>query len=68
MLGDKYLVKNYGLSGRTMTTSGFGYMKEKAWKRVLDFKPNIVTIMLGTNDSQERYWHGEKAFEQMPSR
>jgi lysophospholipase L1-like esterase len=39
-------------------------MKEKAWKRVLDFKPNIVTIMLGTNDSQERYWHGEKAFEQ----
>ena len=22
MLGDKYLVKNYGLSGRTMTTSG----------------------------------------------
>lgn len=64
MLGDKYLVKNYGLSGRTMTTSGFGYMKEKAWKRVLDFKPNIVTIMLGTNDSQERYWHGEKAFEQ----
>lgn len=49
ILGDGYQVKYFGLSGRTMTTSGRGYLKEVGWKKVLQFKPDIVTIALGTN-------------------
>lgn len=63
MLGDDYHIRNYGMSGRTMTSAGFGYMKERAWKRVQNFQPDIVTVMLGTNDSQQRYWHGKDEFE-----
>lgn|SRR5574344_912058 len=63
ILGNDYEVKNFGLSGRTMTTSGFGYMKEKAWKRVKTYNPDIVFVKLGTNDSQPRYWKGVKEFE-----
>ena len=56
-LGDGYWVKNFGLSGRTMLNKGdMPYMKELAWRDALAFKPDIVIIKLGTNDSKPQNW------------
>lgn len=53
MLGNKYDVKNFGVSGRTLLRKGnHPYWKENAFYEALIFNPNIVTIMLGTNDSK----------------
>ena len=56
-LGSDYWVKNFGVSGRTMLNKGdFPYMNEVAWKDALAFKPDIVIIKLGTNDSKPQNW------------
>ena len=57
ILGDGYWVKNFGVSARTMLNKGdFPYMNEMAWKDALAFKPDIVVIKLGTNDSKPQNW------------
>ena len=56
-LGSDYWVKNFGVSARTMLNKGdYPYMNELAWKDALAFKPDIVVIKLGTNDSKGRNW------------
>lgn len=59
-LGEGYWVKNFGLSGRTMLNKGdMPYMNEVAWKDAQAFKPDVVVIKLGTNDSKSHNWkHG----------
>jgi lysophospholipase L1-like esterase len=69
-LGDKYWVKNFGVSGRTMLNKGNQpYMNELAWKDAQAFKPDVVIIKLGTNDSKGINWkYGDefrKDLEQM---
>jgi lysophospholipase L1-like esterase len=57
ILGDGYYVKNFGVSARTMLNKGdFPYMNELAWKDALAFKPDVVIIKLGTNDSKPENW------------
>ena len=57
LLGSKYDVRNFGVSGRTMLKEGdYPYWKEKFYKEALAFKPQIVTICLGTNDSKPWNW------------
>ena len=57
ILGDGYWVKNFGVSSRTMLNKGdFPYMNELAWRDALAFKPDIVIIKLGTNDSKPENW------------
>lgn len=57
MLGDGYVVKNFGVSARTMLNKGDNpYMKEKAFQDALACHPNIVIIKLGTNDSKSFNW------------
>lgn len=57
MLGDGYLVKNFGVSARTMLNKGDNpYMKEKAFQDALAYNPKIVIIKLGTNDSKSFNW------------
>lgn len=64
-LGDGYWVKNFGVSARTMLNKGdFPYMKEKAWQDALAFKPDIVVIKLGTNDSKPHNWQYGAEFKQ----
>ncbi len=54
MLGDGYKVENFGVSGRTLLRKGnLPYWKEQAYHEALVFNPNIVFIMLGTNDSKK---------------
>ena len=65
LLGENYVVKNYGRSARTMLEKGDNpYMKERAWRDALAFKPNVVVIKLGTNDSKPENWKYGKEFEQ----
>ncbi|MBO4215299.1 MAG: alpha/beta hydrolase fold domain-containing protein [Bacteroidaceae bacterium] len=64
-LGEKYWVKNFGVSGRTLLNNGdMPYMKETAWKDALAFDPDIVVIKLGTNDSKPQNWKYGAEFKQ----
>lgn len=57
MLGDGYDVRNFGVSGRTMIQKGGrSYMAQSAYKDALGFKPDILVVKLGTNDSNAPIW------------
>jgi len=62
MLGDGYIVKNFGVNGATLLNAGDNpYTKQKAYKDALAFKPNIVVLKLGTNDTKPQNWkHADK--------
>ncbi len=51
MLGEPYDVRNFGEGGSTViSTSGSAYINTQKYKDSLDFAPDVVFIMLGTND------------------
>lgn len=50
-LGSSYVVNNYGLPGGTVLNSSKKYGDSKVFKESLQFKPDIVVIMLGSNDT-----------------
>jgi len=63
MLGEKYEVQNFGVSGATLLNLGDKpYMKEQAYKEAIMFKPEIVVIKLGTNDSKPHNWDEYKSY------
>ena len=65
LLGNDYWVKNFGVSGRTMLNKGdLPYMNEIAWKDAVAFKPDVVIIKLGTNDSKPQNWQYGEEFKQ----
>jgi lysophospholipase L1-like esterase len=52
LLGTNYTVGNFGVSGSTVSLkSGKPYMNQTAFQRAKTFQPDIVIIMLGTNDA-----------------
>lgn len=64
LLGDEYCVNNYGYSGRTAGFKGDKpYTKEKLYRQSLDFAPQIVIIMLGSNDTKHKNWQGKESFK-----
>lgn len=65
MLGEKWKVENFGLSATTLMNSGNKpYQNSKHFQRAQDFKPDVVVIMLGTNDTKPNNWkHFEKDYE-----
>lgn len=64
LLGNKYEVGNFGISGRTLMNKGdVPYMNEQIYKDALAFQPNIVTIKLGTNDSKPQNWKFNDTFK-----
>ena len=57
LLGNGYCVNNYGYSGRTVaSTADRPYINEKLYRQSLDFQPDIVVLMLGSNDSKLFNW------------
>lgn len=64
LLGEEFWVLNFGMNGNTMLMKGDNpYMKSSVWKEALNFNPNIVIIMLGTNDSKPQNWLHKKDFQ-----
>jgi lysophospholipase L1-like esterase len=64
MLGKDYWVRNFGVSGRTILNKGDQpYMKEMAWADAQAFKPDVVVIKLGTNDSKPQNWQHRAEFQ-----
>jgi lysophospholipase L1-like esterase len=53
LLGPEWLVRNFGVSGTTLLHRGDNpYMRTEAFTAALIFKPDVVVIKLGTNDSK----------------
>ena len=64
MLGQGYEVGNFGMSGHTLMNKGNKpYMATQRYKDALAFSPDIVTIMLGTNDTKPVNWAHRDGFE-----
>jgi len=58
LLGDRYEVQNFGVSGATACRNTYKpYDKTPRFEPAKEFQPDIVTIKLGTNDSQPRVWN-----------
>lgn len=64
LLGSGYTVRNYGYSGATMLKSGDKpYWNTSEYTQSTNWKPNLVVIMLGTNDAKPKNWRYKSNFE-----
>ncbi len=53
MLGTNYTVGNFGVVAATvLLNTNKPYINQSAFEEARNFKPNIVIVMLGTNDAQ----------------
>ncbi|MGA2386231.1 MAG: GDSL-type esterase/lipase family protein [Candidatus Bathyarchaeia archaeon] len=65
LLGDNYSVGNFGVSGSTVLLNSWEpYMNQSAFQKALNFQPNIVVIMLGTNDDLQMLRAYNASFEE----
>ena len=63
MLGEGYCVRNFGVCGATASAAGdCPYVQTMAYRQSLAFKPDIVLLMLGTNDSKPANYRGAAAY------
>jgi lysophospholipase L1-like esterase len=63
ILGNGYEVKNFGVNGKTAIRKGyFSYRKEKMFRKTKAYKPNIIIMELGTNDSKPMNWQYKDEF------
>jgi len=61
ILGPKYAILNSGRSATTLQKKGdFPYWICKEFSNVFVYKPNIIIIKLGTNDTKPNNWHADK--------
>jgi lysophospholipase L1-like esterase len=61
LLGDKWEVRNFGVGSATaLKQGGRPYMHEQAYRDALAFKPDVVLVQLGTNDTNEKDWPKHK--------
>lgn len=57
MLGHDWQVENFGVNGATLLEKGDKpYIKQHAYSEAVSFKPDIVIIKLGTNDTKAINW------------
>jgi len=64
LLGKEYHVENFGLNGRSVQSSADKpYNAETEYAKSLKFCPDIVIIMLGTNDTKKCNWISGECFE-----
>ncbi len=63
-LGKDFEVRNYGYSARTLLKKGdLPWTNEQMFKDALHFKPHVVIIMLGTNDTKPHNWVHKEDFK-----
>jgi lysophospholipase L1-like esterase len=59
LLGTGFSVRNFGANGRAVQkASDMPYWRHKYFELSSTFEPDIVLIMLGTNDSRKPNWKG----------
>lgn len=64
MLGDKWNVQGYGVSGATLLNAGDRpYQKEYIFTLAVKHKADVIIVMLGTNDTKANNWARIDAFE-----
>jgi lysophospholipase L1-like esterase len=57
MLGENFVVGNFGVNGHTMQKSGdLPYWSHKNFELSTEFNPHIIFLMLGSNDSKPQNW------------
>lgn len=60
MLGNGYCVGNFGYTNRTAVKRGdYPYTAEKLYQQSREFQPDIVLLMLGSNDTKAANWNAE---------
>ena len=60
---EKWEVRNFGVSGATLMSSGDKpYREQKVFNDALKFEPDVVIIMLGTNDTKPQNWAHREEF------
>lgn len=63
MLGDRWVVGNFGHSGMTLMKKGDrSYWTSPRYQQALEFKPDVVIIKLGTNDTKPKNWAHKDEF------
>ncbi|WP_375585029.1 GDSL-type esterase/lipase family protein [Cyclobacterium xiamenense] len=63
LLGKNYEVKNFGVSARTLLKKGdFPYWNEPQFEQVQAYAPDILILLLGTNDSKPQNWAYKESF------
>lgn len=63
MLGSGWEVRNFGNSGSTLGSQGDKpYRKQDTFEKALAFEPDMVVIMLGTNDTKPQNWQHKGRF------
>lgn len=61
LLGENYCVNNFAYTNRTAIKSAdYPLVNEKIYKKSLEFKPQIVLIMLGSNDTKQVNWNEQR--------
>ena len=64
LLGDDYVVNNYGHHGATCQSTGDQpYISYNDYKNSIKFEADILVFMLGSNDAKTENWRGEEAFK-----
>lgn len=62
LLGDKWQVGSFGRSGATvLRKSPRPYHEQPEYRDALAFKPDVVMLQLGTNDTKRETWEAEGA-------
>jgi len=57
LLGNKWAISNFGVSGATLMNVGkLPYSGTSAFKAAHDLQPDVVVILLGTNDTKPKNW------------
>jgi acyl-CoA thioesterase-1 len=57
LLGNRWQVMNFGFNGATLLKHGTKpYSHLPVYREVLSFKPDVVIIELGTNDTNQKSW------------
>jgi lysophospholipase L1-like esterase len=57
LLGKEWQVGNFGCSGATLLNKGDRpYQKQATFQKAITFEPDVVVIMLGTNDTKAQNW------------
>lgn len=63
LLGDKYDVRNFGRGGATLLKKGNNpYWETSDFREATDWQPQIVILMLGTNDTKSANWKHKEEF------